>query len=214
MSRLTASICRTYQILFEALAEGTRVGAGKIGGIRYAGILVAENWEGELPGRGSLNMIMDGEDAGEEPGEETIKWKSGGGGGERGQSPAQGHRIVSDRDRPRPVGKRSMPVPPATRSSSYPSTIGTTSVLSSSTTTNSLSPHTPTDQDRPPGDFDPRPGFYPTTATSMGMLRRPDSSRLGGIPGREERKGHRPSASVSDRMKRFENGTTGSQASR
>ncbi|KAH8083081.1 hypothetical protein HD553DRAFT_357216 [Filobasidium floriforme] len=215
ISRLSASICQSYQNLFDATAESMRVGASKVGEIRYAGILVGENWNDDVPGQGGQEEV--------EAGEETVRWRrsegqnGAGQGGLVGQK-GDGQRNVSDR--PRPQGKRSMPVPPSytnpSRTTSYPSTIATTSQLSS-TTSASLSPLTPTDQDRSPVDFAARSHsiLSPTTQTSFGVLRQtgPGQGPSRDEPVRDERKGHRPTSSVSDRMKQFENGTIGSHAS-
>jgi hypothetical protein len=192
-----------------------RVGASKVGEIRYAGILVGENWNDVVPGQGDREGV--------EEGEETVRRRrsedqnGAGRGGLVGQK-GDGQRNVSDR--PRPLGKRSMPVPSShpdpSRTTSYPSTIATTSQLSSGTST-SLSPLTPTDQDRSPVDFAPRSHsiLSPTTQTSFGVLRHtgPGAGPSRDEPTRAERKGHRPTSSVSDRMKQFENGTIGSHAS-
>lgn len=192
-----------------------RVEASKVGEIRYAGILVGENWNDDIPGQGGREEV--------EAGEETVRWRRQNGQNGCGQGSSAGPQVEGQRnvsDRPRPQGKRSMPVPPShpnpSRTTSYPSTIATTSQLSSGTST-SLSPLTPTDQDRSPIDFNPRSHsiISPTTQTSFGILRHtgPGARPLTDKPVRDERKGHRPTSSVSDRMKQFENGTIGSHAS-
>jgi len=213
IAKFTSLVCHQYQIAFDGVAEITRASASKIGDIRYWGLLTGEHCEvnprdlSEEPEQKSCSNH-------EEDREETLKWKKD---FQRqamrnGTIPLPSPKVLEDRVRPH--GKRSMPVPATGRTSVHPPTSSvstlssingteSSSVLSSATTSNPLSPRTPLERDKYLNDF--FPGAMPTVSPSA------SSSFDLTIP--QEKKGHRSTASVSDRMKQFERGSVASSRS-